>query len=79
MRDLLTTILKEFVEHPDDVQIEETVVGKQTLITIKVHANDTGKIVGKDGSTIHALRRIAKVVGARRKQSYIVDLSPTGR
>jgi len=75
MKELLTSLVVEFVEFPDEVEITESEVGTQILLSIKAHSRDLGKIVGKDGSTIHSLRKIAKIIGAKRGKNYIVDLA----
>lgn len=72
---LLRQLIVEFVEFPDEVEIKEIEIGKQTLLTIKANPKDIAKIVGKEGSTIHSLRKIVKIIGAKRRINYILDLA----
>lgn len=75
MIDLLKSILVEFVEFPDDIEVQETEIGNQTLLTIRSNPQDAGKIVGREGTTINSLRKIARIIGAKRNKKYIVDLA----
>lgn len=61
MKNLLEFLLIHLVQHPEDVRIEETEGDRETVYTIYVHAEDMGRIIGKNGSIIQAIRNIAKV------------------
>ncbi len=58
-------VVKMLVDHPDDVAVERTVDEMGVLITLSVHADDMGMVIGREGSTAKALRTLLRVVGAR--------------
>ncbi len=58
-------VVRALVDHPDDVQTERTVDEMGVLITLKVHPEDMGQIIGRSGNTARALRTLLRVVGAK--------------
>lgn len=59
-------VLKTVVDHPDDVKVERTIDEMGVLISVTVHPDDMGKVIGKSGQTAKAIRTLLKVVGAKR-------------
>jgi len=72
MRDLLLQIVKELVDHPDDVIVKEVVGERTTVLELKVHQDDIGKVIGRKGRIINSLRVIIK--SAAVKEGKIVSL-----
>ena len=72
MRDLLLQIVKELVDHPDDVIVKEVVGERTTVLELKVHQDDIGKVIGRKGRIINSLRVIIK--SAAVKDGKIVSL-----
>ncbi len=58
-------VVKALVDHPTDVQTERTIDEMGVLITLKVHAEDMGQIIGRQGNTARAIRTLLRVVGAK--------------
>jgi uncharacterized protein len=61
MKNLLEFILNHLVEHPEDVRVEESESEHGFDYTIHVNVEDMGRIIGKNGRIIQAIRNIAKV------------------
>ena len=61
----LEYVVKSLVEHPDDVKIERTIDEMGVLLTLTVHADDMGKIIGRSGATAKAIRTLLRVVGMK--------------
>jgi uncharacterized protein len=61
----LETVVKSLVEHPDSVNINRTVDEMGVLLTLDVHADDMGKIIGRSGNTAKAIRTLLRVVGMK--------------
>lgn len=61
MKNLLEFILIHLVDHPESVEIEEVVEERQTRFIIHVHPEDMGKVIGKRGSVIESIRKIARI------------------
>jgi len=74
MKDFVEYIVKNLVEHPDDVKIECFEGERGMIVEIRVHQEDVGKVVGKRGATINAIRTIAMTVCARLGRKVRVEL-----
>lgn len=65
MKDFVAYIVKNLVDHPDKVKINE-IGGTHTLIIeLSVEKSDIGKIIGKKGKTINAIRTLLMSVASR--------------
>ena len=64
-RQFLEYVVKALVDHPDDVKINRTVDEMGVLLTMDVHAEDMGKIIGRSGNTAKAIRTLLRVVGMK--------------
>lgn len=74
MKDLVKTVVKALVDHPDQVVITE-IEGKQiTVLELKVAREDIGKVIGKKGRTAHAVRSILGAVSAKEKKRTILKI-----
>ena len=75
MRDAIEMIVKALVDDSDNVDIREVDQSNgTTLIEVRVAPNDVGKIIGKQGKTIRALRSLARIAGARKNQRYLLEI-----
>lgn len=63
------------VDHPEDVHIEE-VAGERddVVLEVSVHPDDMGKIIGKGGRIIRALRAVARAAGQRQGTPFMVEV-----
>jgi predicted RNA-binding protein YlqC (UPF0109 family) len=61
----LDFVVKALVEHPEDVKINRTVDEMGVLMTLDVHREDMGKIIGREGNTAKAIRTLLRVVGMK--------------
>jgi len=61
----LEFVVKELVDHPEDVKINRTVDQMGVLLTLDVHPEDMGKIIGRQGNTAKAIRTLLRVVGMK--------------
>lgn len=67
MQDTLIFILKNIVTAPDDVKVEETVDETGTTnYVISVNPTDVGRIIGKEGKIIKAIRTIMRVIAIQK-------------
>lgn len=64
-RDFVEYIVKQLVDHPEEVEVTRTVDDLGVLITLKVHPEDMGKIIGKSGQTAKSLRILLRVIGSK--------------
>jgi len=64
-KDFLAFIINSLVTNEGDVSIEQREDDLGTLLSLKVHKNDMGTIIGKDGKTINAIRTVLRVYGSK--------------
>ncbi|MDQ3963689.1 MAG: KH domain-containing protein [Actinomycetota bacterium] len=73
-RELLDYVLPWLIDHPDELAIEEIESeDDQVVYEISVHPEDVGKIIGKRGRIIRALRTLARA-SATRERSVMVEV-----
>jgi len=65
MKEFVAYLIKNLVDVPDAVDVNLVDQEEGTRIEVKVSAQDVGKVVGRQGRTVKALRTIAMTVGAR--------------
>ncbi len=63
----LEYVVKSLVDNPNDVKINRTVDEMGVLLTLSVHKDDMGKIIGRSGATAKAIRTILRVVGMKNE------------
>lgn len=61
----LEYVVKALVDHPNDVKIKRTVDEMGVLMTLDVHPDDMGKVIGRSGNTAKAIRILLRVVGMK--------------
>lgn len=74
MDELLGYMARNLVDSPDDVRVEMERDDKGYILTLRVHPDDMGKVIGKQGKIAKALRRVIKAAGTREKINCIVHI-----
>jgi predicted RNA-binding protein YlqC (UPF0109 family) len=75
MRDAIEMIVKALVDDQETVDVREIDQRNgTTLIEVRVGPNDVGKIIGKQGKTIRALRSLVRIAGAKKNQRYQLEI-----
>jgi len=64
-KEFLKYVVTSIVENPEDVKIDRTVDEMGVLLSLSVHPDDMGKIIGRQGNTARAIRTLLKVVGLK--------------
>ena len=80
--EFLEYVVKSVVDHPDDVKISRTIDEMGVLITLSVHPEDMGQIIGRSGATAKSIRTLLRVIGARnnaRVNLKILEPEGSGR
>ena len=79
MKEFVEYIVKNLVDHPEDVVINE-VGGTHTLIIeLAVEKSDIGKIIGKKGKTINAIRTLLMSVASRNGLRVNLEIIEEGK
>ena len=58
MEELIYKIVSEIVEHKDEIKIEKFVKNAREHYILTVHPDDCGRIIGKKGTVINAIRTV---------------------
>ncbi len=74
MKELVLQITKALVDHPEEVQVIQNDRNNQTLVEITVHPEDVGKVIGKQGRIIKAIRTVVKSCATRDNRKISVEL-----
>ena len=74
MKELLEIIVKEIVDNPDQVKIEEIEENGLISLMITVAPDDMGKVIGKGGKIIKAIRNIIKIKAIKEQKRIMVNL-----
>lgn len=64
-KDFLEFLIKGLVDHPDDVKVDRAVDEMGVLLSLKVHPEDMGQIIGKAGSTARSIRSLVRIIGLK--------------
>jgi len=67
-------LVKALVENPDEVVIKPIEGDNTVVLEIQVNPEDTGKVIGKKGRTINALRTIARAATGDSDKKVLMEL-----
>jgi predicted RNA-binding protein YlqC (UPF0109 family) len=74
MKELVEAIAKALVDKPEDVRVN-TVEGEQvTVLELKVHPTDLGKVIGRQGRTAKSIRTILGAAGMKMKKRLTLEI-----
>lgn len=74
MRELIEEIAKALVDNPDQVQVRSVEGEQSTILELKVHPSDLGKVIGKQGRTARSIRTILGAAGMKLKKRYSLEI-----
>ncbi|HEY4510977.1 MAG TPA: KH domain-containing protein [Candidatus Paceibacterota bacterium] len=64
-QDFLEFVIKGLVDHPEEVKVNRSVDEMGVLLTLDLHSEDMGKVIGRAGNTAKAIRTLLRVVGMK--------------
>ena len=76
-KELVEFIVKHLVTQPDTVEVESDEAGEEkggSKILIRVAHEDVGRVIGKRGATINAIRLLAKAAAVKAGERVDVDI-----
>lgn len=77
MKKTLELIVSSIVDNPKEVEIDEQEQNGIVNFTIKVGKDDMGKIIGKNGKVIKAIRNVIKIPAIKSGKKIYITLSET--
>lgn len=74
MKDAVEMVVKSLVDEVEAVDVREVDQQGATLIEIRVSPADMGKIIGRQGRTIRALRSLAYAASLKRRHRFVLEI-----
>ena len=74
MKDLILMIAKSLVDKPDEVDLQEVIGEKTTVLELRVAKEDLGKVIGKQGKTARAMRTILNATATKLKKRAMLEI-----
>ncbi len=74
MKELVELIAKSLVDNPDKVQVSHLDGEQSSIIELRVAQEDVGKIIGKQGRNVQAIRTILGAAGMKLKKRFNLEL-----
>ena len=74
MKDLILYLIKDLVDNTDQVEVNEVVGERSTILELKVAVSDRGKIIGKEGRIIKAIRIILNSASAKLNKRTTLEI-----
>jgi hypothetical protein len=75
MKQLIEYIVKNLVEAPQSVNVSESRVGTNTQLDLRVAKEDVGRVIGRKGQTIKAIRQVLNTAAAKYKIRAILNIA----
>jgi predicted RNA-binding protein YlqC (UPF0109 family) len=69
----LEHLVKGIVDNPDDVDVEMVTGRRGRTLEVRVHPDDLGKVIGRNGRTAKALRTVMAALGGKGVRVDVVD------
>ena len=74
MKDLLTYIAQNLVEHPQAVDVQETETDGNVVLELRVDPSDMGKVIGRQGRVAKEIRTLMRYVAQRQGKKVSVEI-----
>ena len=74
MKDLLLALVCHLVTDPDAVEVKETRSDGTTILELKVAPHDLGRVIGRQGHTVMALRTLLRAIAARSHRRVVLEI-----
>lgn len=75
MKDTLEYIITTLVDNPDAVRVEATEEDGLITFTVHVAKEDMGKVIGKEGKIIRAVRNVMKIPAIKQNKKVTINLA----
>jgi predicted RNA-binding protein YlqC (UPF0109 family) len=75
MKSAVEKIVKSLVDKPEEVAVSENSAGKNVTITVHVAEGDMGKLIGREGRTVKAIRSLLYAAGQKHGIRFVLDVT----
>ncbi len=74
MKEFLEFVIRQLVEFPDEMLLSEVPNGKTTVFRLQLRQSDVGRVIGRNGQTIQAIRALLSSSAARHGQRATLEI-----
>ena len=74
MKELVEAIAKALVDNPDEVKVHAVDGEQVTVLELRVHPTDLGKVIGRQGRTAKSIRTILGAAGMKLRKRYTLEI-----
>jgi predicted RNA-binding protein YlqC (UPF0109 family) len=74
MKDLVEYIAKSLVDHPESVHVNEIDSASAIIIELQVADSDMGRVIGKGGRVVNAIRTVAQVAADKEGKRITLEI-----
>lgn len=75
MKELIKTIVQPLVDHPNEVVVDEKSDDRNVIYLLTVHKEDMGKVIGKQGRVIKAIRTVVYAAGTGHNKRIHLEIN----
>ena len=74
MKELVQLLEQRLVNDPDAVEVKETHGDTASVLELRVAKEDLGRVIGKQGRTVNAIRTILNAVASRTNRKVVLEI-----
>ena len=74
VKEFLEFVIRQLVEFPDEMMLTEIPGGKTTIFKLQLRQSDVGRVIGRNGQTIQAIRALLASSAARHGQRATLEI-----
>ncbi|MEH7685662.1 KH domain-containing protein [Bacillus safensis] len=75
LEELIVSIVEPLVDFPEDIHVSSLEKAEQVIYTLSVNAEDTGKVIGKQGRTAKAIRTVIFAASAESSKKVQLEIA----
>ena len=73
-KEVVEIIARTLVDFPDEVSVREIEGETSTVIELRVASKDLGKVIGKQGRTVRAMRTLLRAAGMKLRKRFVLEI-----
>jgi uncharacterized protein len=74
VEELVEYLARRLVDHPDEVSVERVERDDAVVLLLRVAEDDRGKVIGRQGRIVRALRTLVRASGARQHERALLEI-----
>jgi uncharacterized protein len=74
VENFLEFVIRQLVDAPDEVLVTKVEQGKKFVFQVEMRRSDVGKVIGRNGQTINAMRNLVSAAAARTGHQAVLRI-----